>query len=244
MMTVSVLDIKFDYAGNEVVIYPVVLLNKSQVALIDCGYSGFMPLIEEAMQRHGLSLSQLNSIIITHADIDHVGALYEIKTAYPHIKVYSSVVEENIINRKEKFPRLLQAEKMQPTLPEEKKEWGLQFMAMLKAIQPVPVDGVFEDNEEPFFLPGVQIIHTPGHVPGHISLYIKESKTFIAADAVVVENGKLEIANPQFTLDMQQAIASIKRIEGLDIEKMICYHGGVVEKDVKKQLNNLIGKYA
>jgi glyoxylase-like metal-dependent hydrolase (beta-lactamase superfamily II) len=117
-------------------------------------------------------------------------------------------------------------------------------MAMLKAIQPVPVDGVFEDNEEPFFLPGVQIIYTPGHVPRHISLYIKESKTFIAADAIVVENEQLAIANPQFTMDLQQAIASIRRIEQLDIEKMICYHDGVVKKDIKKQLSNLIKKYA
>jgi len=242
-MTVSVLEIKYNYAGKANTLYLTVLHNSKEVVLVDCGYPGFMPLIEAAMHQHGLSLAQLTGIIITHADIDHVGGLFEIKEKYPHIKVYSSALGKSYINGKEKSPRLVQAEQMQPTLPEDKKEWGLQFMAALKAIPPVPVDGVFEDNDEPFFLPGVQIIYTPGHMPGHISLYVKESKTCIAADAVVVENGVLEIGNPQFTLDIQQAIASVKKLEALDIEKMVCYHGGVVEKGIKRQLRKLVEKY-
>ena len=243
-MTVSVLDIKFNNMGNEAVVYPVVLHNENEVVLVDCGYPGFMPLIESAMQQHGLSLEHTTGIFITHDDIDHVGALFEIKGKYPHINVYSSVIEEKYISGKEKSPRLLQAESMQETLPESQREGASQFIAMLKAIRPVTVDTLLYDNEEPSFLPGVQIINTPGHTPGHFSLYVKESKTFIAADAVVAENGYLEIANPQFTLNLQEAIASVKKMEQLDIDKLICYHGGTIDKDIKTQLQSLIAKYA
>ena len=76
------------------------------------------------------------------------------------------------------------------------------------------------------------------------NLNVKENKTLIAADAVVVENGHLEIANPQFTLNLQQAIASVKMMEQLDIETLICYHGGVFEKDIKNQLRSLVAKYS
>jgi glyoxylase-like metal-dependent hydrolase (beta-lactamase superfamily II) len=243
-MTVSVLEITFNNTGHEAVLCPVVLHNENEVVLVDCGYPGFMPLIEDAMQQHGLSLEQATGIIITHDDIDHVGALYEIKDRYPQIKVYSSVLEGNYISGKEKSPRLIQAESMEETLPENQRQRATQFIAMLKAVRPLAVDTVLYDNEEPSFLPGVQIIYTPGHMPGHFSLYVKANKTLIAADAVVVENGHLEIANPQFTLNLQQAVASVKKMEELDIERLICYHGGAVDNDIKTQLKNLIAKYA
>ena len=80
-------------------------------------------------------------------------------------------------------------------------------------------------------------------MPGHISLYVKPRKTLIAADAVVVQDGELEIANPRFTMDMQQAIDSIKKLAQLEIEILICYHGGVVAHDVNSKLKKLIAKY-
>lgn len=243
-MTLTVLDLRFSYAGHENAYYPVVLQNSKELVLVDCGNPGFIPLIEGAMQEHGLSLEQLTGIIITHCDIDHLGSLFEIKQRYPNIKVYSSAGQKEYIEGKERSPRLVQAESMQNTMPEERKESALRFIAMLKAIKPVPADAVFYDNETPAFLPGVQIIYTPGHMPAHISLYIKETKTLIAADALVVENGYLGIANPQFTINMQEAIASVKKIAQLDLKKVICYHGGVVDKDIRQQLSNLVAKYS
>lgn len=50
------------------------------------------------------------------------------------------------------------------------------------------------------------ICFTPGHTPGHISLYFLQSKTLVAGDAVVIENGVLDIANPQFALDLEAAV--------------------------------------
>src|SRR3954447_21012763 len=108
-MTVSVLEITFNNAGHEAILSPVVLHNENEIVLVDCGYPGFMPLIEDAMHQHGLSLEHTTGIIITHDDIDHVGALFEIKEKYPLIKVYSSVIAEKYISGKEKSPRLLQA---------------------------------------------------------------------------------------------------------------------------------------
>jgi len=170
-MTSIVLELKFDYAGNENAYYPVVLHNSNELVLVDCGNTGFMPLIEKAMEQHGLSLEQLTGIIITHCDVDHLGALFEIKQQYPDIKVYSSAGQKDYIEGKEKSPRLVQAERMQDSLPEERKEWALQFIAMLNAIKPITVDAVFEDNGIPAFLPGVQIIYTRPHAGTYQLIY-------------------------------------------------------------------------
>jgi glyoxylase-like metal-dependent hydrolase (beta-lactamase superfamily II) len=52
------------------------------------------------------------------------------------------------------------------------------------------------------------VINTPGHTPGHISLYHKPSKTLIAGDAMRVMDGQLLGPAPEQTLDVDTAIKS------------------------------------
>jgi glyoxylase-like metal-dependent hydrolase (beta-lactamase superfamily II) len=40
----------------------------------------------------------------------------------------------------------------------------------------VTVDRTLEDGEELPFCGGITVIHTPGHTPGHICLYISQAK--------------------------------------------------------------------
>lgn len=242
-MNVYPLEIRYPFQRTETAIYPALIKQNAELILVDCGYAGFLPLIEEAMQVQGLSLSELTSIIITHHDIDHVGGLFEIKQAYPHVKVYASETEAPYISGTKKSLRLQQAEAIHNTLPEDQQQGALAFQERLKGILPVPVDETFPNDAPLPFLEGVEVIATPGHMPGHISLYVKTRKTLIAADAVVVQDGELEIANPRFTMDMQQAIDSIKKLAQLEIETLICYHGGVVAHDVNAKLKKLIAKY-
>lgn len=242
-MHIHALEIKFDKGGQEESLFPVILRDDSNLILVDCGYAGFMPLLEVAFNKVGFSLRQLTGIIITHHDIDHMGALYEIKSSYQHIKVYSSRLEEKYISGKAKSLRLIQAEDVFPCLPEDQKSGALYFQEMLRAMRPVDVDVVFEEDEEPLYCEDIRIVNTPGHMPGHISVYLKDSKTLISSDAVVVESGELEIANPQYTIDLPQALESVKKLQQFDIVKMICYHGGIVEGDVQEKLARLIANY-
>jgi glyoxylase-like metal-dependent hydrolase (beta-lactamase superfamily II) len=243
-MRIHVLEIKFDKGGYEDSLFPVILRDDSNLILVDCGYAGFMPLLEGAFNNLGLSLKHLTGIIITHHDIDHMGALHQIKSSYPYIKVYSSLLEEKYISGKAKSLRLIQAEDVFPCLPEDQKPGALYFQEMLRAMPPVDVDVVFEEDEEPVYWKDIRIVNTPGHMPGHISIYLKDTKTLISSDAVVVESGELEIANPQYTLDLPKAIDSVKKLRQLDVTKMICYHGGIVEGDVMEKLDRLIARYS
>ena len=243
-MNLYILDIAFRYQEREDHLYPVVLQNDHEVILVDCGYAGFMPLLDTALRQQGLSLDSLTGLIITHHDIDHMGCASELKEAYPLLKIYAPVWDAAYVEGHEKSLRLQQAEAMYDSLPEEHKDWAKGFQEALKAVKPVKVDGFLSDFQELAFLPGVQVIHTPGHMPGHISLYLKESRTLIAADAVVYEEGKLGIANPSFTLDMPAALDSIRKLQQLAIDKMICYHGGVVDTTIPDKIDQLLNQYA
>ncbi len=73
---------------------------------------------------------------------------------------------------------------------------------------------------------GCTIVGTPGHIPGHISVYVNQEKVMITGDAALLAKGKLMIANPQFTLDMKFAKESLRKIITYGAKEIICYHGG------------------
>lgn len=94
--------------------------------------------------------------------------------------------------------------------------------------EPVDVGEALHDHDIFPWCGKVEIISTPGHTPGHICLYLHEFKTLIAGDALFLQNGELVISLPMFTYDMEQAKKSVKKLLDYDIEKIICYHGGVL----------------
>lgn len=63
------------------------------------------------------------------------------------------------------------------------------------------------------------------------------------ADAIVIEDGQLNIANPQHALDLDEAVNSVEALLRYDINKLICYHGGVYQGDIQQGLQQLIQKY-
>lgn len=243
MEQLIILDLIFDYNSTQQTIHPVLLQDEDHLLLVDCGYPGFLPLIEKAASDKGIDFNKLTGIIITHNDIDHNGGLFEVKEKYPNATVYASVKEAPAVSGREKSARLLQAEALFPNLPEEHQPGALAFQQMLEAIKPVPVDYILQDDAILPYCGGISIIPTPGHTPGHISLYLMKSKTLITADAVVIENGVLNIANPQFVIDPAQAVASVEKLQQYDIEKLVCYHGGVLTENIQEQIADLLQNY-
>lgn len=234
MENIIALNIKFKFDVVEDVIHPVILKDDKEMILIDCGFTGFMPVIEEAMKAEGLDCNQLTKIIITHHDHDHMGSLADFKLKYPNIKVVASEVEAPYISGEKKYLRLEQAEVMQDTLSEDQKAFGEAFCEILRNVKPVKVDIIVHDGEIMDWCGGCEIISTPGHTPGHISLYSKNKRTMITGDAAVLEDNQLVIANPQFTLDVDKAKKSLTKLMSYDVETFICYHGGILKKSLKQ----------
>jgi glyoxylase-like metal-dependent hydrolase (beta-lactamase superfamily II) len=242
-MNLYLLEVKFNHNQQEDCLYPVILRSHPETILVDCGYAGFLPLLEEAASQHGISLAELTGVIITHHDIDHMGGLHELKAKYPSIQVYTSEIEAPYVSGKAKSLRLVQAEDMYDSLPEAYKPGAGHFQEMLRNMQTVPVDAILPQEGPLPFLVGVQIIPTPGHMPGHFSLYLTDSSTLIAADALVYEAGELNIANPGYTLDLPRAIASAHQLRKWNTDAIVCYHGGVVKENIQQKFNNLTARY-
>ncbi len=171
------------------------------------------------MRSKGIDADSLTKVLITHHDDDHMGAIYEIKERYPHIKVVSSEIESKYISGKDKSLRLLQAEELLKIMPKEQQQFGIDFCETLRKVKPVNVDIIVKDGDSLDWAGGCQVISTPGH----ISLFLTETNSIVTGDAAVVENGELVIANPQFALDLNMAQDSLKKIISMNADNYYCF---------------------
>lgn len=198
--------------------------------LVDCGYPESLPLIEAAMAELGLSPAELTEVFITHHDDDHMGGLARLCARYPRIRVVAGAEEAPYLTGARKSLRLCQAEALQPTLPPEARAWGEAFCRRLKAVEPAPVHQTVADGDLLPWCGGCRVIATPGHTPGHCSLYLPGLRAVVTGDAAVLEAGTPAVANPQFALDLPQAEASLQKLLALDADCWLCYHGGILRR--------------
>lgn len=80
----------------------------------------------------------------------------------------------------------------------------------------------------------MELLHTPGHAPGHVSLYFPDAGLLVAGDALTASEGTLRGPNVEFTPDMDTAAESVGRLADLDVDTTVCYHGGPVDAGTER----------
>jgi glyoxylase-like metal-dependent hydrolase (beta-lactamase superfamily II) len=75
---------------------------------------------------------------------------------------------------------------------------------------------------------GLQVIATPGHTAGHISI-LDPGRILLTGDAINNVDGALTGPNPQFSSDMPTAIESAKALAGYGFEIALFGHGVPIE---------------
>lgn len=234
------ISIPFSFDGVEQILNPMLIEEKDCLLLVDVPYPGQLYLLEQAFARVDKKLEDLTDIIITHHDIDHMGCLAEIKEKYPTIRVLTSVVEADYVSGRKKSLRLEKAESLFDSLPDEAKEGALAFQKSLESVVAVPVDVQLKDGEQVPNFKDLKVVLTPGHTPGHMSLLHIPSGLLIAGDALVVENGALNLANPHYTLDIAAAKRSIQSLLPLGLRSVYCYHGGALRGNINDALAQIL----
>lgn len=235
------LEVTMRLGANESTIYPVLTWdNEHGATLIDTGVPGSEAAIGEHLARLGLGWKAIRRIIITHQDIDHIGGA--------NAAVMASNAE--VLAHADDIPyiqgdrRLLKAdpariEERLQALPLEQRERVRQFFANPPRVR---VDRALADGEKLPYGGGMVVIHTPGHTPGHISIFLSPDRILISGDALRAEDGVLQGPSPSATADFPLATASLRKLLTYPIDRVLCYHGGLTKPGAFRRLRELAGE--
>jgi glyoxylase-like metal-dependent hydrolase (beta-lactamase superfamily II) len=195
--------------------------------LIDTGVGGTAGLIiRAAAQRFGNG-SRPYAIILTHGHFDHVGSLLTLAERWD-APVYAHPLEHPFLNGSSSYPA-----------PDPSVGGGL--MAALSPLYPRgPIDisrrlNSFSAGMVPG-MPNWVWFETPGHSPGHVSLWRQCDRTLIAGDAFITTNQESaysvatqrpELHGPPqyYTPDWACAAESVRCLARLEPELVVTGHG-------------------
>src|SRR5215212_3903670 len=197
--------------------------------LVDAGLPDQVEAISAALVEAGIGVRDLRRIIFTHQDLDHVGsgaALVRQSGATVLAHPADAAHIDGSLRPLKPSPEML--------------ERRPQMREVLERLEPVRVDEHLEDGDRLDLAGRTRVIFTPGHTPGHLCLCRERPKLLLAGGARTAGGGHLNGPNPPLTLDVRAAARSVRRLVDLEIDTIVCYHGGVVGEDANGQLRRVI----
>ncbi len=207
------------------------------LALIDTGLPWHGKKILNAIKEAGFNPEDIKEILITHADTDHAGGLRVIREATGARVVVHAIEAMFFKGKWHRWPNFRHPLGVLIT--------PLYFLLSrtvlrLPRLQPdlLVVDTEVLDN-------GLQVIHTPGHTPGHMSLYHKETGVLFVGDVISHRRGKLALPPAVFTPQPEIVRDSLRKLGRLKNVQVACFgHGPVLTDRAGERLRAFIARTA
>lgn len=196
--------------------------------LVDAGLKSSHLKIKKAVEQIFGSESRPRAIIMTHGHFDHRGSLLQLAEEWA-TPIYCHHMEVPYLTGKASYP------------PADPTVGGgmMTYMSFIYPRGPINVQDHLRELPEDGSLPELtewRWIHTPGHTPGHISLFRDRDGVLIAGDAVVTTKQESVyavatqvpiVSSPPkyFTPDWGSAARSLRLLADLEPNVVATGHG-------------------
>ncbi|HZP96738.1 MAG TPA: MBL fold metallo-hydrolase [Candidatus Limnocylindria bacterium] len=194
MVRPRVIDVRAGFARCQIVV-------ADAVTIVDPGNA---VAVLNALAREAITLSAVARIVITHGDGDHWQGAADL-AARTGAEIAAHEADASYIEGRA-LPRF--------SIPKR-----LLIAASGRRARRPEVHRRLRGGEK---LDGLEVIHTPGHTPGHVSLRIGD--TLIAGDAFSTGERFHEVPR-LMTSDLRASRASIRALAALEIDRAFSGHG-------------------
>ena len=203
----------------------------SDLILIDTLFDGDGRGVLQELERLGRRASEIERIVLTHAHRSHLGGAAVLKRL-TGATVYSHEWEADIVEG----DRRAQPVTLRPIPPLRIYPFRIGLALGRPKHVPCQVDEALSDGDE---VGPVQVLHTPGHSPGHLAFHWPERHALIAGDAIATWP-RFGDGWPGFNLNLKQQRESLRRMAALDARVVGVGHGEPITEAAAERLHGLL----
>jgi glyoxylase-like metal-dependent hydrolase (beta-lactamase superfamily II) len=188
-------------------------------------------------EQDGLDISELHTVIVSHTHADHMGAIAAFREELPGLTVVDHEVDAPYLRDNVLLNRAFDADLVAKHFPGNHFDI-LEFYAAFCPISATSPDrtvregDVLECGAYDF-----EVIHTPGHHPGHISLYERNAKFLFVGDMLGME---VPFYTPS-SGGVEGYLTSMEKYRALEVDLIIPSHGDLLQ-DAREVIGGAVGK--
>jgi glyoxylase-like metal-dependent hydrolase (beta-lactamase superfamily II) len=213
------------HLGHERVIGCYLLETEDGPALFDCGPASDLETLRSRLGEHGLAVTDLRHLLLSHIHLDHAGATGVLVREHAGLQVHVSEVGA---------PHLLDPSKL---ISSASRLYGDQLGPLWGEIVPVPEENVHVVGPRVL---GLDCFPSPGHASHHVC-YLAGDGTLYAGDAAgvrIVPSPYVLPPTPPPDIDVEGWHATAAEIRRRSPERLALIHFGVFD-DVDRHVDEL-----
>lgn len=210
--------------------------------MIDTGWNtpeAFNTLAQE-MKNSGFAMRDITDIVVTHFHPDHIGLAGKI-SELSGAKIAICEIENNLIESRYLHPDGLVREMTAFFASNGVPDWELKMISeasfnIRSFVSPFTATSLLKHGDKVSMEPyEFQVLHTPGHSPGHICLYEPNKKYLFAGDHVLAETVPNVGYYPQTGEDpLGDYVNSVDSLKDLEVRFVFPGHSAVFSGLVPK----------